>query len=196
MTSAPHIQQALERRFGGRSWMSSTEIEVAYDVGRRRLIRRFDFVAANVCAGHGFTVVGVEIKISRSDFLAEHRDPTKFGTLRKMTHVAYYAVPAGLLKKDELPDGAGLLELRSDGRLREMVKPVRNPEADLSMTLAGMLRRSYAPSLQNSLAAVRDELGVVKSVSGYQDADWWARAVRRKLSKITEQAAKRSDGEE
>lgn len=192
MSSAPEIKLALERRFGGSSWMSSTEVQVhlpkeTRNHGRHRgyhYLRRFDFVAANVCAGTGFIVVGVEVKISRQDFLNEQRDATKFKALADRVHVVYYATPKGLLKKEELPAGAGLLELQTDGRLREVVKPIRNDQADVTLVLAGMLRRSYAPSLQNTLAAVRDELGLgSRSVTGFQDANWWTSRIRLKFKK-------------
>lgn len=188
MTSAPHIKLALERRFGGRSWVSSTEIEIAYDRPHpagwwERYIRRFDFVAANVAAGKSFTVVGVEIKVSRQDFLNEQRDSLKFETLRRMSHVAYYATSRGLLKKEELPAGAGLLELQNDGRLKETVKPTRDDRADVTLVLSGLLRRSYVASLQTTLAAIRDELKLpaTLSVAGFQDADKWIRQIQRKL---------------
>lgn len=182
--SADHIKLALARRFGGRSWMNSTEVEIAYDIDRRRYSRRFDFVAANVCAGDGFIVVGVEVKISRQDFLNEQKDLTKFETMRNMTHVAYYATPKGLLKKIELPSGAGLLEIQPDGRLRELVKPVRNDTADTALVLAGMLRRSYAPSMRATLAAICDEFRLPrKDLSGSQDPKWWTDRLRRAQKK-------------
>jgi hypothetical protein len=174
----------LERRFGGRSWMSSTEVEIPYRANPKRYMRRFDFVAANVCSGTSFIVVGVEVKTSRADFLNEQRDSTKFQTLRDCVHVAYYATPKGLVKKTELPPGAGLLELQSDGRLKELVKPVRNDGADVSLVLAGMLRRSYTPSLQSTLAAVRDELGLPNhTVTGFQNPDWWTSRIRTRLKR-------------
>lgn len=178
-----HVTLALERRFGGRSWVSSTEVEVLKLTGpNSQIFRRFDFVAANVCAGHSWTVVGAEVKVSRQDFLAEQRDPTKFATLRAMTHVAYYAAPKGLIKKQELPEGAGLFELQDDGRLKVVVKSPRNEQADVTLVLAGMLRRSYTPALQSTLAAIRDELGIKgKSVTGFQDPDWWTSQLRRRM---------------
>lgn len=180
------VHVALERRFSGRSWVSSTEVEVMLrefdESGRYRALRRFDFVAANVCAGDSWIVVGVEVKVSRKDFLCEQEDPSKFGTLKRLTHVAYYAVPKGLVAKHELPTGAGLLELQPDGRLRESVKPAKNESADVSLVLAGLLRRSYTPSLQNTLLAIRNEFGLpAKSVTGFQDPDWWTSRLRQRL---------------
>ena len=77
------VYSALARRFSGQSWVTSTEITLVLPPapGRSYPIRRFDFVAANVNSGRSYVVVGVEVKVSRADFLAELRDPLKFRAL-------------------------------------------------------------------------------------------------------------------
>ena len=64
----------------------------------------------------------VECKVSRSDFLS---DKDKFFRRQEdygMGDKRYYAVPAGLIKSDELPDGWGLLEV-DRYHVREVVEP-------------------------------------------------------------------------
>lgn len=59
--------------------------------------------------------VGYEVKVSRSDYRAELRKPHKRAAAVAMCHEFYFAVPRGLLRGDELPDGAGQTELGEEG---------------------------------------------------------------------------------
>jgi hypothetical protein len=68
--------------------------------------------------------VVVEVKVSRSDFLADRRKPHRkagagMGTWR------YYMAPAGLLTPDDLPERWGLLEVNARGH----IMPVAGPAA-------------------------------------------------------------------
>ena len=59
----------------------------------------------------------IEVKISRSDFLADNRKPYRNGTMSPMGDFRWYMAPAGLLRVDEMPDGWGLLEVFGNGRI-------------------------------------------------------------------------------
>lgn len=50
-------------------------------------------------------IIGYEIKISRSDFLGDN----KWHLYLQYCNEFYFVVPKGLIKKDELPDGVGLI---------------------------------------------------------------------------------------
>jgi|SRR5208283_4719189 len=58
----------------------------------------------------------VECKITRSDFLADRAKPFRLKPQQGVGCERFYLVPAGLLRRDELPQGWGLLECRS-GRI-------------------------------------------------------------------------------
>lgn len=71
-----------------------------------------------------------ELKITRSDFLADFKKPKhkKFergegGYISKF----WYVVPEGLIKKKEVPDYAGLMYYRKQGKHR-IVTPVKQPK--------------------------------------------------------------------
>lgn len=82
-----------------------------------------------------YSVIGYEVKVSRSDYRAELRKPSKRLLARDACHRFYFAVPAGLLREDELeardqpsleapelyvPDDVGLVTV--DGRGTKVVK--------------------------------------------------------------------------
>lgn len=53
--------------------------------------------------------IAVETKVTRSDFLSDVRDPAKQATWRALAHRHAFAVPAGLVRPDEVPADSGLL---------------------------------------------------------------------------------------
>jgi len=54
----------------------------------------------------------VECKVTRSDFLADRNKPFRLKPERGVGCERFYLVPAGLLRRGELPEGWGLLEHR------------------------------------------------------------------------------------
>ncbi len=63
----------------------------------------------------------VECKISRADFLADRDKPFRRKPESGVGCERFYLVPGGLIRKEELPLGWGLLEYRA--RLVELVRP-------------------------------------------------------------------------
>jgi hypothetical protein len=57
----------------------------------------------------GIERVAIEIKVSRSDFLSDVRDPTKQAPWRSLAHRHAYAVPEGLVAEREVPADSGLI---------------------------------------------------------------------------------------
>ena len=71
------------------------------------------------------TAVGYEIKVSRSDWLQDQ----KFHDYLSACHLFCVAAPKGIVHRDELPAGIGLLEPVGSGRGAKLimrVKPVRH----------------------------------------------------------------------
>ncbi|MEN1969000.1 MmcB family DNA repair protein [Lentibacillus sp. N15] len=73
-------------------------------------------------------ITGYEIKVSRSDFLADE----KWGAYKNYCHRLDFVVPNGLIKPEELPDDIGLiyynpekktLTTRRKGRIRDIEMP-------------------------------------------------------------------------
>ncbi|PRO64809.1 MmcB family DNA repair protein [Alkalicoccus urumqiensis] len=74
----------------------------------------------------------IEVKTSRSDFL---RDDVLFDKNGYHTacHYAYLLTPEGMLQKDELPAGYGLLEADISGEITVVRSPVKNKAASLKL---------------------------------------------------------------
>ena len=54
----------------------------------------------------------VECKVTRADFLADRAKPFRLKPQQGVGCERFYLVPAGLIRREELPSGWGLLELR------------------------------------------------------------------------------------
>jgi len=70
--------------------------------------------------GWGGGSVLVEVKVSRSDFLADAKKPHRSGEVLGMGTFRYYMCPEGMINIEDLPDGWGLLWVNGRGH----VKPV------------------------------------------------------------------------
>lgn len=71
--------------------------------------RRIDFFIIN--SGSGNETTAFEIKASRQDFKKDVSDDLKQRGARLYANKFYYVTPRGLLKPDEIPLWAGLLEV-------------------------------------------------------------------------------------
>lgn len=58
--------------------------------------------------GSGLSVL-IEVKVSRSDFLADRKKPFRINPALGMGSERYYCCPDGLIKVDDLPFGWGLI---------------------------------------------------------------------------------------
>jgi hypothetical protein len=68
--------------------------------------RRIDVLAIKP---FGSSVIAYEIKVSRSDFRNEMKDPTKRAVVMACSSEFYFVVPIGLLDSSEVPPECGLL---------------------------------------------------------------------------------------
>ncbi|UTT40233.1 hypothetical protein NMP99_02950 [Glutamicibacter mishrai] len=76
-----------------------------------------DFIAVDKYASKQ-ALIGHEVKVSRSDWLTELRDPTKSERIKRYCDYWYLVVSdASIVKPDELPEGWGLM-VKSGDRLR------------------------------------------------------------------------------
>ncbi|MNC00227.1 hypothetical protein D3C77_147440 [compost metagenome] len=62
----------------------------------------------------------VEVKVSRSDFLADAKKPHRNGKVLGMGTYRYYMCPEGIITLDDLPHGWGLLWVNNRGHVKLM----------------------------------------------------------------------------
>jgi hypothetical protein len=135
----PAVRSALEKRYQAPEW--ALLFEVPSGLGRA-YGRSADALAMNLFESRGFRVEGVEIKVSRGDWLRELRDPEKSIPVQRYCDHWWIATPPDLVFEGELPPTWGLLELKG-GCLRVKVKaPKLSPVPLDANFVAGMVRRA------------------------------------------------------
>src|SRR5687767_6560569 len=116
MIAAGVILAALELRHDVREWAFFRDLRVGTGYGQEAE-PRIDAWVINLHPSQNLTRISYEIKCSRSDFLAELRQPRKRRHALRLSNQFYFAAPRGLIKAEELPPEAGLIEV--EGRRRE-----------------------------------------------------------------------------
>lgn len=106
--------------------------------------RTLDFVAIDTWASGKLATHGVEVKVSRSDWLRELKEPEKSAPFMEWTTHFWLAVPdLGVARADELPEGWGLLLRRpycGGWRVTAKVTPPRRAVQPIpAETLASLL---------------------------------------------------------
>lgn len=177
-----------------------TEIALDGDWGREG---RFDLVALTFEPRRSVSIDGYEVKISRSDFTKDV-DSGKWRKYLRSVNRLTYAVPAGLVRKEEVPPGIGLITV-SDGGRWQTVRRSDFHQRDDTGQLVRMLRRVHEERRRADQLAGDPLLERAKRIVGMFDKAqdlisaerryaWWLnRAVRDRIASIAADEAEARD---
>ncbi len=174
------IIELLRDKHGGSEWANFVELNVRTGGSSGRI----DFFAFNLWPSKRFLKVAYEIKVSRADFAREMADPLKRESAERLADECWFAMPVGLVKPDEVPEGWGLIEMVSNG-LRVKKRAKQRKVETLSMPfIASLARRSSDPEPELPKAVwlyagkEMDEGEMVKTL--HERASWEIVQARRK----------------
>lgn len=161
-----YLLQLLIERHAERpgEWATFAEL-LEYPVGGQRI----DFFAINCWHSKGYKAISYEIKVSRSDFLKELRQPYKRLYAERVSNECYFVAPKGLIKEGELPEGWGLIEpIRGARYLRVSSPAMKRKHAKWSVDFMVSLARRSADALPTqkelwALQATRDATELLPS---------------------------------
>lgn len=137
--TAADVRSALKLRYPASSHALLWEVAPNTGGGTRYA----DAVAFGLWASHGHAIEGIEVKVSRGDFLSEMRQPEKSEPVMRFCNRWWLACPSGMVSPNELPTTWGLLELTEGGQLRQKVKaPKLEPVPPTLGFMAALVRRS------------------------------------------------------
>ena len=164
------IQDALETKYALPEWAYFPEVSSGTGAYHSRTA---DGIAISLWPSRGYETLGFEIKVSRSDFLREIKNPEKAEELFKYCDKWWLVTPKDLVKVEEVPKTWGLMVIQGDKLLvvkpapqLEDVKPWGRP---FVASLMRDIRQLYVSkkSIQKQLdAASRD--GEARGKSDYQ----------------------------
>lgn len=129
--TAQDILDALIAAYGNTIWAT----ELSFFNGKRRI----DFWTLHPHPSKKFLATAYEIKISRSDFVKD--GAAKQAGALKYSDQFYYVTSPGLVKKEELPDWAGLQEWNGE-RFRTILRAPLRTKADPDWAFIVALLRS------------------------------------------------------
>ncbi len=101
------------------------------------------------CIGwNSFRSILIECKASRADFKRDAHKSTRIHDSLGMGSERFYMAPAGMIQKEELPAGWGLLEVKPDGKVR-MKKDAEgrmgSKEMEVSLLISAIRRIGQNP---------------------------------------------------
>ncbi len=132
-----------------------------------------DAFALNCYASKGFKRVAYEIKVSRGDFLNEHKHPNKRTAGMEYSHEFYFAAPAGMLDRLDIPEGCGLLEVQTDGSTRIALKPPKKEQPPKNCSALLALAARNASGWRINRDRVRDwenfRDDMIRALEGYPE---------------------------
>jgi hypothetical protein len=154
---AGDLLDALDKFFPEYHYATFREIPVeSYAVrDEHRSMSRIDCWLISRQLGYPLTIYSIEVKVDRKDFKEELRKPQKQRWALMYSNLFYYCAPKGLIKANELPAYAGLLEYEH-GTLTVAIKaPWREPMPPRWTFVASLLGHASqltrrAPTAPNS----------------------------------------------
>lgn len=142
---AQQIVEALATSLGDAIFAT----ELAFCQGTRRC----DLWTISANSSAGFKARAYEVKISRADFRRDNA--IKQREARLFSDQFFYVTPAGLLKPEEVPDWAGLIEY-TDGTFKTIIHaPYRDKDAPTWELLVSLIRNSGNVNRDTDLLKLR-----------------------------------------
>lgn len=151
---AKDIVDALRKRHEplGRQWAFFDELRAGtgygtYDYKNKKKMpgnpeQRFDAWAINLWPSKKHERIAYEIKVSRSDFLHEIKNPENREQALNLSNSFYFVTPKGLVEPSEIPEECGLMEVDEDFNFICKVKaPFRETDGLTWQFLCSIARR-------------------------------------------------------
>jgi hypothetical protein len=128
---ASFIANALkEQRHPSQSWIFATEVNTHTGYAHQHQggpggIRRIDAFALALWPSKNFQRIAYEIKVSRTDWLNEIKDPMKRAQAWYLSNEFWFAIPKDVFKDEDWRRdmaGCGLLLINDDGNIKSVYR--------------------------------------------------------------------------
>lgn len=108
-----------------------------------------DAIAVSCYPSRGLYLIGIEIKVSRSDWVKELKNPGKSVSMQKYCRSWYVAAPDGLIDNGEVPDLWGNIVCGRRAKISKSA-PVLDPEPVDILLLCSILRNAAERSVDRA----------------------------------------------
>ncbi len=138
--TAADVRAALMNRYRAPEWACFFEVANSTGAGATRSA---DAIAMSLYPSRGLRLHGFEIKVSRSDWLHELKQPDKSVAIQRFCDHWWIVTPADIVREGELPPTWGHLVLKGNGLNCAVKAPQLERDAWEPAFLAALLRRGH-----------------------------------------------------
>ena len=135
----PEVKSLLRARFCSPEWAIFFEVGDGTGAAQRRWA---DAVAMNMYPSRGLEIHGFEIKVSRSDWLRELKNPEKSSTVQQYCDRWWIVAPKDIVKPGELPPTWGHYDVTPGGIRQLVAAPKLEAIPTTRAFMAAMMRRA------------------------------------------------------
>lgn len=140
--SAKDILQILHKAHLQPEWVFFSELRCGSGYSKAAQ-KRIDAWALNCYPSKDHIKVAYEIKVYRSDFLNEMKDPKKRKQGLNLSNQFYFVAPEGVIKLDEVPVECGYLEVTTNHKLKiRKEAPLRTCKDPSWLFVSSLARRT------------------------------------------------------
>jgi len=131
--------------------------------------RRIDALAMHLWPSKDYELIGFEIKVSRSDWLNERKQPEKSLAISQYCDKFYLVAPPGVLGIDELPKTWGYIQVNESGLYTKIKAPKRKPIEPSKPFMASMLRNMVKKYQDKNLLTAQIDRAREKLESDFEE---------------------------
>lgn len=146
VSPAARLEQKLRQKYQAPEWAFLTQVKDHVSPTRYA-----DGIAIQNYRSRGNSILGFEIKVARSDWLSELRNPDKSDYFVTRTDKWYLATTQGVAKAEEIPEAWGWIELRGSRLVTAKEAPKREAFMDKQFAIA--LLQRLRPSVETEVEA-------------------------------------------
>lgn len=158
------VRAALARKFCSPEYALFYEVANATGSAARRSA---DAIAMGLWPSRGLSLQGFEIKVSRSDWRTEMKNPAKAEEIAQFCRYWWIVTPPGIVQEGELPEGWGLYEVHGNGLRCVKQAPVNEGVVPITMPfLAALLRRASEHATNELAGKVADAMRTEREAIG------------------------------
>ena len=135
------VYRVIKQRHAPPEWacFPGVRSQTGYAKNRKRTA---DAVAMSLYPSRGLEVHGFEIKVSRSDWLRELKQPEKAEEIAAFCDRWWIVAPPGVVQMEELPKTWGLYEVKGDSIRAKVKAPVNEAKLLDRSFFASLMRRA------------------------------------------------------
>jgi len=139
-----------------------------------RCNRHADVIVMSLWPSRGLEIIGMEVKVSRSDWLSELNNPEKAEVIFDKCDRWYLVVgDENIVKDGELPKGWGLMVPKKDGLRTKVAATVKEPEPEPNRAfIAAVLRQCCSQLTDESRLKAEYQRGYKAGKKEAEEQDW------------------------